>query len=53
LAERGLSRAPKGAATPDTLLGIERHFREIPAARLAAREKQSQQHSRPVISVHK
>ncbi|MBV9214524.1 MAG: DUF1156 domain-containing protein, partial [Actinobacteria bacterium] len=32
---------------------IERHFRESPAAALAAREKQMQQHYRPVIGVHK
>jgi len=34
-------------------VGIERNFSEAYVARLAAREKQIQQHYRPVISVHK
>lgn len=34
-------------------MSIERHYNETFVARLAAREKQMQQHYRPVISVHK
>lgn len=34
-------------------MGFERHFNETMVARIAAREKQMQQHFRPVIGVHK
>ncbi len=34
-------------------MAVERHYSESFVARLAAREKQMQQHYRPVISVHK
>ncbi len=34
-------------------MAVERHFSESFVARLSAREKQMQQHYRPVISVHK
>lgn len=34
-------------------MGFERHFNETLVARIAAREKQMQQHFRPVIGVHK